>query len=135
MLLRWLISTIGVTTLKGELSAIMKRAGRRVLLGAIGLLLWLTALGFALATFVIWLATELGAIAACGIIAASLAVLGLAIQIVLTVSSSRRKKAKSPLADLAAGINDGFGTSGGSLGSMVVVALAGYLLGRHISRR
>ena len=136
MLLRWLISTIGVAALKGEISTIVKRAGRRALLAAIALLLWLTAFGFALATFVAWLSMELGTIAACGIVAAVLAVVGLVIQVALAVGGNRRrKKPRPPLANFAASLEDGLGTDTGGLGAIVIVALAGYLLGRRIFRR
>src|SRR5438105_3796774 len=91
MILRWLISALGFAALKGETASIAHRIGRSVMLYAILAILWLTALGFALAAFAIWLAGQLGAPAACAIIAAALAVIGLAIQVAMALSSRRRK--------------------------------------------
>jgi uncharacterized membrane protein (DUF485 family) len=133
-MLRWLISTIGVTALKGEVSAMVKRASRRAALAAVAFLLWLIAFGFALAAFVLWLSAQVGAIAACGIVAGIFAVLGIGIQIGLAIGGRRRTETRSPLAGLAAGLDKELGVNAGSLGSMVVVALAGYLLGRRLFR-
>ncbi len=136
-MLRWLISTVGLAALQGEVSAAVRRAVRRALLGALAVLLWLVALGFAVATFIIWLSGELGPIAACGIVAAALAIGGLVVQFVLAMSASRRRRERppSPLSDLAAGFDGKPGAGVGTLGSMVIVAVAGYLLGRGIFRR
>jgi hypothetical protein len=134
-MLRWLISTIGVTALKGEVSAMVKRASRRAALAAVAFLLWLIAFGFALAAFVVWLSAQLGGIGACAIVAGIFAVLGLGIQIGLAIGSRRRSETRSPLAGLATGLDKELGVNAGSLGSMAVVALAGYLLGRRLFRR
>jgi len=134
-MLRWLISTIGVTALKGEVSAMIKRASRRAALTAVAFLLWLVAFGFALAAFVVWLSAQLGGIAACAIVAGIFAVLGVVIQIGLAIGNRRPAQTRSTLAGLAPGLEKELGVNAGSLGSMAVVALAGYLVGRRLFRR
>jgi len=138
-MLHWLISAIGLAALKSEISAMAERAGRRAILYVLIVVLWLTALGFAVATFTIWLSGQLGAIAACGIIAAALAVLGLALQLGLTLSARRRSRPQPPsidmlLAELGKSAG-GAATDAGPLGPLALVAVLGWLLGRQMGRK
>ncbi len=136
MLLRWLLSTIGLAALKGEITAFAKRAGRCALLVAIAGVCWLIAFGFALGALVVWLSSKVGPIGACGIVAAAFIVLALVLQLALTLTANlRRDDPPSPLAGLTGLEEGGLGASAGSLGSMVIVAVAGYLIGRRIFRR
>ncbi|MCR4282273.1 MAG: hypothetical protein NUV72_04510 [Bauldia sp.] len=138
MLLGWLISAIGGAALKGEVSAMAQRAGRRTILYALAVVLWLTACGFAIAAFTVWLAGQLGVIAACTIIAAALAVIGLALQLGLAFTASRRneRSVEKVLAALAAQAEPPAAVGEGSaLGSLALVAILGWLLARQVSRK
>jgi hypothetical protein len=135
MLFRWLISTIGLAALKGEVSAMASRAAQRSFLHVIAFLLFVLAFGFALAAFTIWLAGVVGVIYACAIVAAVFAVVGIAIQISLAMTK-RRPQSASPLADLAGPAAAGVAAqSGGILGSLAIVAIVGWLLGRQLFRK
>ena len=94
MILRWLISAIGFAALKGEASSIARRAGRRAIVMALLALVWVTAGGFALGALAVWLSGELGVVAACAIVAAALAVIGLGVQLALVPGAKR--EAQSP---------------------------------------
>lgn len=133
-MLRWLISSVGAGLLKGELSERLERAGRRAGLMVLVLLLWLTALGFAIGAFMVWLSSQLGPIAACGIVAATLAILALIIQLTLRLSrgsARRRQQPQFSLADLPGGEEL---ASASPIGMVAVIALLGYLLGRQTRR-
>lgn len=137
MLLRWLISAIGFAALKGEVSGIVQRATRRAALMLIVLLLWLGAFGFALAALAVWLSSALGPIAANGIIAGGFAVIGIFIQIGLAVSTNNRKKT-APKISIPGFAQSADGTQTpdvANLGSMAIIAIAGFLLGRQIFRK
>jgi hypothetical protein len=137
MLLRWLISAIGFATLKGEVSAMVQRAAQRAVLMLMVLLLWLGAFSFALAALAVWLSSELGPIAAYGIIAGGFAIIGIFIQIGLAVSANNRKKA-APKISIPGFTPNADGTQTpdvANLGSMAVIAIAGFLLGRQIFRK
>ena len=138
MLLRRLISAIGLAALKGEVSAIVQRATRRALLMTIVLLLWLAAFGFTIAALAVWLSAELGPIAACGIIATGFAVVGLAIQVSLALSARRRRRADTrvpPVPRVATNPGGSPNVNAGNLGALAIVAVAGYLLGRRLFRK
>jgi uncharacterized membrane protein YhaH (DUF805 family) len=131
-MLRWLISTIGLSALKGELAAIGRRLARRAALYALAALLCLAALAFLLAALTAWIATVLGAIAACCIMAGVLLLIGVVIFAVLALTR-RRHDAKRP----------SLGTAMPNLGSpevmtaasIALIALTGYLLGRQFPHR
>jgi hypothetical protein len=136
MLLRWLVSAVGLAALKGEASAIARRVTIRASLTALGAVLWLTALGFAVAALAVLLSAELGVIPACAIIAGGLAVVGLAILVGLRLGAGRRRRRMpKPLAGLSSGLGGSPGADIGGLGSLAVIAIAGYLLGRQLFRR
>lgn len=137
MLLRWLISTIGFAALKGEVAAMAGRAGRRGILYALAVLFWLSASGFVMAAGTVWLAGLLGTIAACAIVAAALALIGLGLQLGLALSAHRRRHVgiTLPPTDLTPPAAGAASQNGGVLGSLAIVAIVGWLLGRRIIRR
>jgi hypothetical protein len=100
-------------------------------------LVWVTAGGFALGALAVWLSGELGVVAACAIIAAGLAAIGLGIQLALVLGA--RRKAQSglnlPLADLASSGNGALFPDDADLSSMAFVGIVGYLLARQLFRR
>ena len=135
MLLRWLISVIGLAALKGEVWAIAGRVTIRALLTALVFVLWLTASGFAVAALAIWLAAKLGVIVACAIVAAGLALTGLAIEFGLMLNARRHRSRTTKV--LQGAIPRPAGSLHrdlGRLGSMAIIAVAGYLLSRQLFR-
>jgi len=128
-MLRWLISTVGAGFLKGEVTERLRRAGRRAGVMAAVVVLWLAAVGFAVASLMTWLSEKLGAVEACSIVAATLAIIAVIVQITLRLSRGRpsREKARAPLADLGLGEEL---SSASPIGMVAVIALLGYLLGR-----
>lgn len=137
MILRWLISAIGFAALKGEATSIARRASRRamtvVLLGVV----WLVALGFALAALAVWLSATLGAAVAFAIIGGGLAAIGLLAQVAL-ILSDRNASASSGAGFPFPGLTNIDGSpspEASSLGAIAVVGIAGYLLGRQLLRR
>ena len=136
MILRWLISAIGLAALKGEASTLARGVGRRAAVVALLAVVWMTAIGFALGSLAVWLSHELGVVAACAIIAAGLAVIGLGVQLAVVLSARRKPSSgfKSPLGDMG---SNGLGAAfpgGTNVSAMAVVAIAGYLLGRQLFR-
>lgn len=136
MILRWLISAIGFAALKGEASKLARGVGRRAAIVVLLALVWMTAIGFALGSLTAWLSHELGVVAACAIIAAGLAVIGLGVQLALMLSARRKPSGgfKSPLGEIG---SNGIGAplpGGATLSAIAVVAIAGYLLGRQLFR-
>ena len=138
MLLRWLISTIGFAALKGDVAAMAGRAGRRGILYALAVLFWVSASALVLAACTVWLAGRLGTIAACAIVAAALALIGLGLQLGLALSAHRRRHVgiTLPPSDLTPPVGAGAASqNGGVLGSLAIVAIVGWLLGRRIIQR
>ena len=131
-----LLSAAGLAAIWGEIAALARRARRRAILLAAAVLLWLLAFGFGLASLTIWLATEVGAIAAFGIAAAGFALVALVLQFIAVTAARRRPR--SPLSALMGatpGAAEKDPPNGGALGAMAIVALAGYLIGRRLFRR
>ena len=133
-MLRWLISMAGGGLLKGELTERLRRTGRRAGVMAVVVVLWLAALGFAVAAFMTWLSEKIGPVEACGIVAATLAVIAIIVQLTLRLSRGRPagEKARSPLGDLKLGEEL---ASASPVGMVAVIALLGYLLGRQTGRK
>lgn len=136
MILRWLISAIGLAALRGEASTLARGVGRRAAVVALLAVVWMTAIGFALGSLAVWLSHELGVVAACAIVAAGLAVIGLGVQLAVVLSGRRKPSdgIKFPLGEIG---SSGIGTplpGGTNLSAMAVVAIAGYLLGRQLFR-
>jgi hypothetical protein len=135
-----LISGLGLVALRNEARAMAERAGKRAALYALAAILWLVALGYLVAAFTIWLSSELGAIAACAIVAAALAAVGLIVQVSLAMSAGRRKRAEGSvsLPGFAATdpASDASGSgSGGDIGVLAFVAVIGWRLGRQMTRK
>jgi len=130
-----LLAAVGLAALEGELAAMVRRARRRAILLAAAVLLWVVAIAFALATLTIWLAGALGPIVASGIMAGAFAVVALILQIAASAQARRPRPPPSIGAlfqGAAAGKDGGDGTT---FGLLAIVAVAGYMLGRHLFRR
>jgi hypothetical protein len=134
-MLNWLISAAGAGFLKGELTERLRRAGRRAGAIVVVALLWLAVLGFAVAALMNWLSEKLGPVEACGIVAATLAVVAIIIQVTLRLSHGRpaRERPRSPVGDLG-GIGEEL-ASASPMGMVAVIAVLGYLLGRQTGRK
>jgi hypothetical protein len=135
-----LISGLGFAALKNEAAAMAERAGKRAALYTLAGILWLVALGYLVAAFTIWLSSELGAIAACAIVAAALAAVGLILQVSLAMTAKRRKRAEVSVSipgftatDTAPG--GSASGSGGDIGALAFVAVIGWLLGRQMTKK
>lgn len=130
-----LISSLGFAALKGEVSAVAERAGKRAGLYVLAGVLWLTALGFLVAALTIWLASRFGGIAACAILAAALAALGLIVQVVLMMGA-RRKPTPRPEINLnVPGLGATASGATSDIGALAVVAVVGWLIGRQMSKK
>jgi len=133
----WLLSALGLAALRSELAGMVRRARQRAMLLTLAALLWLAALGFAFSALVIWLAGLVGPLAATAIVAAVFAVIALGLQ--LAASATARRDPSPTVAELLAegggkDAKDG-GRPANTLGSLAIVALAGYVIGRHLFRR
>jgi hypothetical protein len=64
-----LLAALGFAVVKAEAQGAARRLGRRVVVVALTGLLLATAVGFAIAAFAVWLAREVGTIAALSIVA------------------------------------------------------------------
>ena len=135
-----LFGAIGLATIKAEIRA----AGRRIAIAAISGLLLVAAVCFAIAAFAVWLAGEIGTVAALLVIAAGFLALGLIVQGVarLAAGGSRRHRPPPPppspppppLVAGVAGANERI-PPGSELGVMATVAVLGFLLARQLLRR
>ena len=136
MILRWLISAIGLAALKSEASTLARNVGRRAAVVVLLAAIWVAAIGFALGSLAVWLSHEFGVVAACGIIATGLAVIGLGVQLAMILRARRKPSRgfKFPPGEIG---SNGIGTpfpGGANLSAMAVVAIAGYLLSRQLFR-
>ena len=136
MILRWLISAIGFAALKNEASTLARNVGRRAAIVVLLAAIWVAAIGFALGSLTAWLSHEFGMVAACAIIAAGLAVIGLGVQLAVILRARRKPSGgfKFPPGEIG---SNGIGTpfpGGANLSAMAVIAIAGYLLGRQLFR-
>lgn len=129
---RWVVSSIGLAVLKGEVSAMAQRAARRGALYAVMLILWLFALGFALLAFTVWLSTVVGVIWACVILAGIFALLAVVMQVSLNLTKNRPAETASPLAGIAGATAAATG-GGNFLGALAIVGVLGWLLGRQLN--
>lgn len=127
-----MLSAAGLAALRDEVAAVARRGRRRAILLAAAILLWLLAFGFTLASLTIWLAANMGAIAAFGSLAAAFAVIALVVQL---IAAAARRKPRSPLSAPTPGAAKKDAQNGNPLGAMAIFALAGYLIGRHLFRR
>lgn len=130
-----LISTIGLSALKNQVTSAAERTGRRAGLYALAAALWLTAFGFSLAAVAVWLTKLWGPIAAYAVVAGGLAVIALIVHLILALSARRRP----PQSDFGAALS-GFAAPAGApagpgadIGALAVVAVVGWLLGRRMT--
>ena len=130
-----LISMFGLAALKGEATAMAERAGKRAALYVLVAILWFAALGFLVAAFTIWLAGELGGLAACAIIAAGLAAVGLIVQVALAITARRRQRSQVNVSVPGFSATGTATGSGGDIGALAVVAVVGWLLGRQMTKK
>ena len=132
-----LISTIGLTALKNDVTAAAERAGRRAGLFAVAGLLWLTAFGFLLTALAVWLTRLWGPIAAYAAVGGGLAVAALVVHLILTISARRKPQPAFPAFNAGlSGLAPPPGVAaapGGDIGALAVVAVLGWLLGRRMT--
>lgn len=130
-----LISTLGFAALKGEATAMAERAGKRAALYVVVGILWLAALGFLVAAITIWLSDWIGGLAACAVIAAVLAAGGLIVQIALMMTARRRRRSQVNVS-MPGFSATGTATGGGAdVGTLAVIAVMGWLLGRQMTKK
>jgi hypothetical protein len=124
----WLISTLGLGALRGDLKTFGRYIGGQALILLALLTLAVIAAGFGLTAVTLWLTAQVGAAAAFAIVAAGLCVLAVGLQVVLTVR--RRRRASRPGVRMA----DRLQSNEAAIGSIAALALVGYLLGRRLER-
>jgi hypothetical protein len=91
-------SALGVAALRAEIAAILGRFRFVALLLALGAVLWLLALGFALAGVTVWLIGLVGSVAACALMAVVFVVAAVATHVIAVVT----KPPPSPLGEAVA---------------------------------
>src|SRR5438874_1131265 len=126
-----LFGAIGLATLKAEIRA----AGRRLAIAAVSGVLLVIAICFAVAAFTMWLAGEIGTVAALLAVAGGFLVLALIVQAVARLAAGRpprrRPRAppppRSPLAGEPPPVDEPV-PPGSELGVVATVAVVGFLL-------
>ena len=138
---QWLTAVVGIAGLKNAASVLTRRIVRRVLLMGLVGVLWLVAASFALACFTMLLASLVGIIAACGIVAVILAGAAFAIQLGMSVDASPAAKQAEPdverppaKAAMSADERENSVSDETALAGAAFVTIAGYLLGRMVRR-
>jgi hypothetical protein len=126
---------MGVAAVKGQIAATAKRIARRAALTSFAGLLWLVVFAFALAAFTVWLAGEIGAVAALAAIAGGCAILAIIIHIGLAVTAKRRPRARLQAHFEAKADGQGAEADFSAVGSVAIFAAIGYLLGQAFNRR
>jgi hypothetical protein len=147
-----LFSAMGLAAFRGEIAATIRRLRLRLIVIGAVVAMWLLALGFAVAAFTAWLATLVGAIAACAILAGLFVVLALGLHLALRLM---RRRSPSFMAGLSRAIaplkqedeqsgesvaedgDDGHSASreATSTATLLVLAAVGYVMGRQLTRR
>jgi hypothetical protein len=137
-----LLAALGLAAVKAEARLVARRVGRRLAVAIATGVLVLTAAGFALAAFAVWLAGEVGTIEALALIAVGLIVIALLVQAIAWLANRpgepirrRRTPPPPPLADSLGAADSDAPPPGSALGSVAVVGLVGFLLGRQLFRR
>jgi hypothetical protein len=131
-MLGWLVSSLGIGLLRNSASNAAGQIGRRIAIFATLAALWVTALGFLIAALTVWLVGAIGVIAGLVIMAAGLAIVGLALYLGSSLSARRKP---TPVENVATAVGTGLvGAEIGSLGSLAVIAAAGFLLARQMHR-
>jgi hypothetical protein len=139
-----LISAVGFAVLKAEMRIIMRRLAISIATGAAAAFLFLVAAGFLIAAATVWLSQELGTIFALLIVGGVMLLLGLIIFFAGQSAGRRPPRARPrdvPPAAVASETArpDPYSPAdpppGSELGSMAVVAVAGFMLARQMFRR
>jgi vacuolar-type H+-ATPase subunit I/STV1 len=131
-------ANIGVAIARGRAKAVIRNAIKQAVFASIVLGLLVLAFGFGLGCFAVWLSHEIGTVPALGYIALGFLVIAIIVYVIWRVSSQRPAPARrrSPIADAFDERKAGQEPPPGSaLGSLAVVALVGYLMGRQIFRK
>ncbi len=129
-----LISTLGLATLRQEIAGTVRRGMMRAAMATVAVLFWLIAFGFALGALTAWLAATFGAVIACAIIAAGFAIIALVLHFI--GAASARRDAPPSLASVVDEMeNRETAPEENPLGTLAVVALVGYIMGRYFVRR
>jgi uncharacterized PurR-regulated membrane protein YhhQ (DUF165 family) len=123
-----LISALGLARLKAQLESLGRYAAAQAALTAVLVTLAGLAAVFGVAALTIWLAELFGAALALAIVAAGFLVAALITQLVITVRKRRRAQ-RAPL------MAEGEASDQAALGSIAMMAVVGYLLGRRFERR
>jgi hypothetical protein len=157
-----LISALGVAAIRGEVTAATRRLRLRAILAAVAVVLWILVFAFALAALAVWLASLVGPLWACAILAGFFALVAIGVQVWLHLVKSRgssfaanlsralapireaaeadrrQQHAAAPGSHAAAPGTDGHAEGGShhmaeatSVGAMMVLAVVGYVMGRH----
>lgn len=133
-------ASLGVNRARSEAKAAIQRAVQKAILGGIAVFLLLLAFGFGLGAFTVWLAGEVGTVQALSFVALGFVVVALIIYAIARLSGRKpdRRPEPSPIAAAlnANPIDEGKDDPPGSVvGSLAVVAVVGYLMGRQMFRR
>ncbi|HMN85937.1 MAG TPA: hypothetical protein PKA74_08135 [Bauldia sp.] len=143
-----LLAALGTAAVTNGVKASARRAARRAAFAAATGLFLAIAFGFALAALTVWIAGELGIIAALLIIAGGALVVALIVYVAGNAATDARpararvSAADSPFAAAAAaGVEAGEESAAGvppagsTVGSMAVIALVGFILAQQLLRK
>lgn len=135
-LLRWLIQATSLVALKGEAAAMARAARTRAILKTIEIVFWIVVIGFAFGAFVTWLASVVGPLWACAIIAGVAAVVALILHLIGAYMSRHRPTIhlQSAFPALAQASREGL-LDDAALGALALAALAGIFLGTRSKPR
>jgi len=147
-----LISALGVAAIRGEVAAATRRLRLRAILTALTIVLWILVFAFVLAAFAVWLASVVGPVWTCAILAGFFAVIAIGVQVWLHLMKSRGTSFAANLSRALAPVREAMDadrrqhTSGAagpadgepnhlaeatSVGALMVLAVLGYVTGRH----
>lgn len=131
-------ASIGATFARSRVKTAIRNAVKQAVFASIVLVLLLLAFGFGLGCLVVWLSHEIGAVPALGFVALGFLVLAMIVYVIWRISSGGAAPAarRSPISDAFEERKGGQEPPPGSaLGSLAVVALVGYLMGRQVFRK
>jgi hypothetical protein len=130
-------ASVGVAIARSRARAAIRNAVKQAVFASIVLVLLVLAFGFGLGCFTVWLSHEIGTVPALGFIALGFLVIAIIVYVIWRVSSQPAPaRRRSPIADSFDEKKRGQEPPPGSaLGSLAVVALVGYLMGRQIFRK
>lgn len=131
-------ASVGVAIARSRARAAIRNAVKQAVFASIVLVLLVLAFGFGLGCFTVWLSHEIGTVPALGFIALGFLVIAIIVYVIWRVSGQQPAPARrrSPIADAFDEKKAGHEPPPGSaLGSLAMVALVGYLMGRQMFRR